>query len=97
MAKYVAMVHAICYMLEGRNVSRCFLVHLPKSVRDMLNLRIVVPTETGIATIVQSRDLLMNGLSQRILYIRIQNWGCVLLAEMWTLRSQNRVGGRIAR
>ena len=78
-------------MVESRNVLRCFLVHLAKSVRDGLNMRIVVPTETGIATTVQSRDFLMNGLSQRILCIRFQFWGCVLLADMWTLRSQIRV------
>jgi hypothetical protein len=50
-------------------------VYLPKSVGDVLNIRIIVPTETGIATTGQSRDLLMNGLSQRVLCIRIKNWG----------------------
>jgi hypothetical protein len=44
------------------------------TVRDMLNIRIVVPTETGIATTAQSKGFLMNGLSQRVLCIRIQNW-----------------------
>ena len=62
-------------MLESRNVRRCFLVHLARSIRDALNIRIVVPTETGIATTVQSRGLLMKGLLQRVLCIRIQNWG----------------------
>lgn len=32
-------------------------------------------TETGIATTVQSRGVLMNGSSQRLLCIWIQNWG----------------------
>jgi hypothetical protein len=33
-------------------------VYLPKSVRDVLNIRIIVPTEIpGIATTVQSRGL----------------------------------------
>ena len=51
-------------MLKGRSVRiGCFRVHLAKSVRDVLNIRIVVPTETGIATTVQSGGLLMNGLS----------------------------------
>ena len=62
-------------MLESRNVRRSFLVYLPKSVKEVLNIRIIVPTETGIATTVQSRGLLMNGLFQRALCIPIQNWG----------------------
>ena len=75
MAKYIAVVRVIFYMLESGIVRGCFLPHLPESVGDVLNIRIVVPTETGIATTVQSRGLRMNGLSQRILCIRIQNWG----------------------
>ena len=71
-AKYVAVMHAMFYMLERRNVRGCFLGHLQKSVRVVLNIKILVPTETpGIATTVQSRGLLMNGLSQRPLCIRI--------------------------
>ena len=60
-AIYIVVVHAIFQMLESRNVRRSFLVHLTRSVRDVLGKRVVVPTETGIATTVQSRGLLTNG------------------------------------
>ena len=65
-AKYIAVVRVIFYMLESGIVRGCFLPHLPESVGDVLNVRIVVPTETGIATTVKSRGLPMNGFSQRI-------------------------------
>ena len=80
-AKYIAVVRAIFYMLESRIIRGCFLEHLPKSVRDVLSIRIVIPTEIGITATVQSRGLLMNGFSEDFMHSG-SKLGCVLSAGM---------------